>query len=155
MQKIIDEKKEKAWEMYQNREIVSQIAKRLNLSYSSAWAFTEGRKRGYKSYEDYQAHLVQQKGYKSFSEYLKHCAEERRKRIENQELSMLIKTGLRNVGKNQTWLAGKIGRNKRTVSSYTLGKEIPSREDLRKILSALEIRTIPKVVELMLEKLVY
>ncbi len=99
--RITEEQREKAWRMYEEGQSVTYIAKSASVSYFTAWSMTEGRKRGFKNSSEYQEHL----------------AKERKHRPQNNELSNLIKTGLKEIDRNQSWLAEQIGVSRQMVSN--------------------------------------
>ncbi|MFH1181976.1 MAG: helix-turn-helix domain-containing protein [Candidatus Woesearchaeota archaeon] len=77
--------------------------------------------------------------YKSIGDYRAGKALERAERPENQCLSDLIVTRLEELGKNQAWLAGEIGRSREMVSKYAQGKNIPSGKVLERLFLALDV----------------
>ena len=54
MVNISNEQRENAWRMYQEGKTIRYIAHSVEVSYSSAWAMTAGRKRGFKKRSEYQ-----------------------------------------------------------------------------------------------------
>ena len=166
--KIQDRQRERAWEMYETGDSITDIAKSINISYTSAWGLTEGRrqgfknlneymehlavKKGFKNRSEYQEHLAVQKGFKNLSKYREHLAVKRSQRHTNKELSDLIKYSLKKLGKNQTWLAEQIGVTRQTVSSYIHGKNIPLEETLSLLFSTLEIKRKPKSLDELVEE---
>ena len=150
--KIQDRQRERAWEMYETGDSITDIAKSINISYTSAWGLTEGRRQGFKNRSEYQEHLAVQKGFKNLSKYREHLAVKRSQRHTNKELSDLIKYSLKKLGKNQTWLAEQIGVTRQTVSSYIHGKNIPLEETLSLLFSTLEIKRKPKSLDELVEE---
>lgn len=91
--KIPDETKQLIQELYEGGLSVAEIAKRTNVSYSTAYGNTRAQergfasrteyekylaqKRGFASHTDYQNHLAQEKGFASLTEYKKHLAKEK------------------------------------------------------------------------------
>lgn len=59
-------------------------------------------------------------------------------RTEYQELSDLIKKRLKEIGRNQSWLAKETGITRQAVSIYTKGKGLPDGDLLRKLFSLLK-----------------
>lgn len=97
------------------------------------------KQRGFDSHKAYQEHLAKQRGFDSLQEYKKHRVKERQKRLKNKELSNLIDKRLEERGKPHHWLAEKLGISREAVRQYARGKSVPKKENLRKILSILEI----------------
>ena len=65
-------------------------------------------------------------------------ARRRQSNPNNQALSDLINRRLQELGKNQSWLAGRIGLSRQTVSMYGRGKVLPKNDKtLRRICTAL------------------
>ena len=128
VKKITDEQKEKAWRLYNHGESIANIAEYVSVSCISAWVMTKGRKRGFKT----------------INEYNKHLAKQRSKRRDNIELKDLIHSYLKKFKKNQSWLAEKIGVSRQAVSFYALGKSIPKYETLDKLFNILEIKKRPR-----------
>src|SRR3989338_2814277 len=150
--KIQDRQRERAWEMYETGDSITDIAKSINISYTSAWGLTEGRRQGFKNLNEYMEHLAVKKGFKNLSKYREHLAVKRSQRHTNKELSDLIKYSLKKLGKNQTWLAEQIGVTRQTVSSYIHGKNIPLEETLSLLFSTLEIKRKPKSLDELVEE---
>ena len=154
-QRLSEKAKENIQKLRKEGSSVKEIAKRANVSYSTAYGYTKVKQRGFESLSEYQEHLVKQRGFKSRTEYethlvrergfksrsdyQEHLARERQQRPENKELSNLIKKRLKELEKNQSWLADQIGVTSATVSFYTHGKSIPSNDVLKKLSSALEV----------------
>src|SRR3989338_1286853 len=89
------------------------------------------------------------KNFASHTEYKDYLAKQRMKRPENQELSSLIRKRLRELGKNQSWLAEKIGTRRVTISNYIKGKYAPKEYLLEKLYSSLDLpyKTLDDFVE--------
>jgi len=68
--------------------------------------------------------------FESQSQYIVYKTRQRQKRPEYQRLSDLIKKRLKELGKNQSWLAREMDIAEPTVSSYVQCRNFP-REDLR------------------------
>ena len=58
---------------------------------------------------------------------------------ENQELSNLIRRRLKEIGKNESWLAEEIGVTRQAVSLYVRGRSIPTDGLLQKLYSSLDV----------------
>ncbi len=100
----------------------------------------------FKSPKEYQYFRVRQminpltgKPFGSQNEYQRYRAEERQKRPKNQGLSDFIKTRLRELGKNKSWLAIQTGLTYRTVSLYVNGTSIPKDNLLERLFSSLDV----------------
>ena len=138
--------------MYQEDRTISQVARSLRVSYTSAWSLTEGRKQGFKNRSEYQEDLAVRKGFKNRSEYLEDLAEDRKKLKPNKDLSCLIKSRLKELGKNQSWLANELGVTRQAVSLYAHGKIIPNYKILNLVFSALEVSKKPKSLDNLVEE---
>ncbi|SRR3989339_649206 len=94
-------------------------------------------------YDDY--HIRQRtnpktrKLFASRTEYNDYHERQRTSRPENQELSDLIKKRLKELGRNQSWLAEEIEVTKQRVSQYVQGKSFPKEDVLQKLYSSLEV----------------
>ena len=153
--KITDEQRQEAWKMYNDNYSIINIARKIGASYFSAWVMTEGRKKGFKNYSEYQEHLavqkgfknlskyqehlIVQKGFKNYSEYQEHLAVQRQKRYNNKKLSELINRRLKELKMNQSWLAQGLGVSRQMASNYFHGKSIPFNKVLKKLSSVLKI----------------
>lgn len=67
-------------------------------------------------------------------------------------MKSIIKKGLNELDKNQSWLAGQLGVTRQAVSYYAHGRIIPEVETLNKLLSVLnsgenrKIKTLEKLI---------
>ena len=106
--KIQDRQRERAWEMYETGDSITDIAKSINISYTSAWGLTEGRRQGFKNRSEYQEHLAVQKGFKNLNEYMEHLAVKKgfKNRSEYQE-HLAVQKGFKNLSKYREHLAVK------------------------------------------------
>src|SRR3989338_7450576 len=77
--------------------------------------------------------------FESLTEYNDYHERQRTSRPENQELSDLIKKRLKELGRNQSWLAEEIEVTKQRVSQYVQGKSFPKEDVLQKLYSSLEV----------------
>src|SRR3989339_1839 len=77
--------------------------------------------------------------FESRTEYNDYHERQRTSRPENQELSDLIKKRLKELGRNQSWLAEEIEVTKQRVSQYVQGKSFPKEDVLQKLYSSLEV----------------
>ena len=161
--RITGEQREDAWKRYQSGESIKDISQSVGVSYISAWFMTEGRRRGFGSWNEYQKHLAKERGFGSYgeyrehlakergfgslNEYREHLAKERANRNSNKELSYLIKTRLREIGKNQSWLADQIGVSRQAVSFYSQGKLIPKAEVLNRLFEVFGVERKSKTLE--------
>ena len=139
----------------------TEIARQTGVPYQLTWTYVQGfaslnkyrehlaQQQGFASRNEYQEHLVKKKGFASLTEYREHLAEQRQSRPANQELSDIIKNGLKLLGQNQSWLARELGLSRQMVSNYIHGKYLPRQELLEKIQTVLRIdyRSIDGLVE--------
>ena len=148
------------------------MAKQRGFASRSEYEAHLARQRGFASKSEYQAHLARQRGFASRSEYQAHLAKQRRnpetqqpfksltelqdylarqrqERPENQGLSDLIRRRLKELGKNQSWLARQIGVTENSVSEYARGRFVPKREVLGRLYSALDVpyQTLEELLE--------
>ena len=165
--RIPEEAREEISRLYDDGRGASpaEIARQVGVSYASVYGMTRARQRvnpetgeKYKSqteYKDYQARqrVNPETGeqFKSRTEYEKNLARQRKERRGNIELSDLIKTRLKELGKTQSWLAQQMGVSRQRVSHYANGVSIPQGEKLDKLLVALEIRDKPKSLDNLVE----
>ena len=149
---ITNEQREKAWRMYEKNNTISQIARSIGVSYTSAWFLIEGKRQGFKNYSEYreslaikkgfknrseyQESLAVKKGFKNYSEYRESLAQQRSRNHQNKELSDLIKSRLKKLKRTQSWLAEQIGVTRQAVSLYSIGKIIPQNKTLNLLFSA-------------------
>lgn len=113
----------------------------------------------FKSQTEYQDYRARQKinpetrkPYASYSELHNYQAKQRSKRTKNKEFSNLLKRRLSWVGVNQSWLAQRMGMSREAISQYINGETIPQGDNLKNLLSALEIKTLPKTLEDLVDK---
>ena len=153
MPRIPEETKEEIIRLYNNGDGLppAEIGRQTGVSYSSVYSLTRLRKRTYpgtdKEFESksrYLEYLAKQKTnpetgkkYASRNQYQECLARQRAKRPKNKALSNLIKERLDDLGKNQAWLAMKMGDTRPTVSRYIRGRSIP--RDLPRLFSSLKV----------------
>ncbi|MDP3727934.1 MAG: helix-turn-helix transcriptional regulator, partial [bacterium] len=89
------------------------------------------------------------KKFASLTEYQNYHSKQRMKRPENQELSDLVKRRLKELGKNQSWLAEELGISRQVISYYVKGKSIPKGDILEKLYSSLDVpyKTLDDLLE--------
>ena len=76
MIKISDSQRKQAWKMYcEDRPSISHIARTMEISYSTAWILTEGRRRGFKNHGERRRFLISLKDFEKESEYKNNLAE--------------------------------------------------------------------------------
>lgn len=131
VKRITKKDKEKAWRMYQEDVSISEIAEDIGVSYNSARILTIGREIGFKNYYEYHESLAQKRSQKQ----------------ENKDLSYLIKSRLKELGKNQNWLAEQLGVTRQAVSYYVQGKMIPQNQVLTNLFSTLKVDKKPKSLD--------
>ncbi len=127
------------------------LAKQRGFESYTAYQEHLAKQRGFESRNAYQEHLAKQRGFESLNAYQEHLAKQRADRKKNKELSDLIKGRLRELDRTQTWLAGELGVSKSMVSLYVQGKSIPRYENIRELLSVLEIKNLPRSLEELIE----
>ncbi|MEK6897309.1 MAG: helix-turn-helix domain-containing protein [Nanoarchaeota archaeon] len=191
VRKISDKKTQLIQKLYGEGLDVAEIARIVNVSYSTAYGYTKLKQRinpetgqAFESISqlmDYQArHRINPETKKAFasrsqlmdyrarqrinpetgqafesrSQYQEHLYKQGQKRLENKKLSSLIKRGLEELKKNQSWLARKMGVSRESASMYTRGKSIPNKERLERLFSALDVpyRTLEDLLEVLLEE---
>ena len=149
--KLSKETKEEITRLYDDGDGLNlyEIASQVGVSYSSAYGLTRAKERGFASLTEYEKHLAKKRGFESQTEYEKHLAKERQRRPENQELSKLIKTKLKEGGKNQSWLAKEMGITSQAVSLYVRGKNVPTEDLLGRLYSLLDVpyKTLDDLLE--------
>ena len=77
--------------------------------------------------------------FESRNQYREYQARQRVKRPENQCLSDLIKRRLRELRKDQSWLAKKMGITRQAVSLYANARTVPTKDLVQQLYSALEV----------------
>ena len=105
------------------------------------------KERGFASLTKYQEHLAKERGFASLTEYREHLAKERSRERPNKELSNLIKSRLKKLKRNQSWLAEQIGVSRQAVSFYATGKTIPQDGTLNRLFAILKVKRIPKSLD--------
>ena len=88
---------------------------------------------------EYKKLLAEEKGYISDYAYKKRCLEQRTQRKENRELSDLIKTQLKQLGKTKIWLAREVGISKVMVHNYCSGRNMPSPHRMKQLFEILQL----------------
>lgn len=113
---------------------MADIARQVGVSSSSVYGLTRAHQRGFASDYKYQEYLAQQNGFASRYEYVEHLSQQRSKRKRNRQLRGLVRKRLREIGKNQSWLAEELGVSRQAVSLYVQGKSIPRGKTLGRLL---------------------
>ena len=109
--------------LYSQGLSVAEVARRTDVHYKTVWGYIAAKKNGFASYWAYQKYL----------------AKKRQQQPETQELRDLIKKRLKNMNKNQSWLAEQLGVRSKTVSSYVTRRSIPNRTRLRRLFTTLQV----------------
>jgi DNA-binding XRE family transcriptional regulator len=78
--------------------------------------------------------------FESRSQYQDYRERQKVNRPENQGLGGLIRRRLKNLGKNQSWLAEEIGVTRQSVSLYVKGRSVPKDDLLQKLYSSLDVQ---------------
>ena len=147
--------KEKITLLYDNGNglDISKIAQQIGVSYQAIYSLTRIKQRTnpetgklFESLTEYDDYHIRQrtnpktrKLFASRTEYNDYHERQRTSRPENQELSDLIKKRLKELGRNQSWLAEEIEVTKQRVSQYVQGKSFPKEDVLQKLYSSLEV----------------
>ena len=130
---------------------LTEIARQTGISYASVYEMTRARQminpetgEKFESNTAYREHLARQRinpetgeKFESLNQYNEHLARQRKERKENRELSDLVKTGLKKLGKTQSWLSEQLGVSRIMVNNYAQGNSVPKRERLEKLRSIL------------------
>ena len=142
--RIPQETREEIQRLYDDGRGISsaKIARQTGVSYASVYGMTKVRQR-----------INPETGeqFKSQTEYLEYLVRQRKERKRNRELSDLVKTRLRKLGKTQSWLAQQLGVSKQAVNSYANSVSISQGENLNKLFVALEISDKPKSLDDLVE----
>ena len=100
----------------------------------------------FESQSQYQEYTTRQRvnpetgqPFESQSQYQEYTTRQRVNRPQNQGLSDLIKRRLKELGKNQSWLAEEIGVTRQAVSLYVKGRTTPTNDLLQKLYSSLDV----------------
>lgn len=104
---------------------IAEIARIADVPYSTTYSYTRARQR---------INLETGKPFESYVQYKEHQTRRRR-----HELSDLVRRRLKELGKNQSWLAEKVGVSRAAVSLYATGRNIPCDDIFRKVCYALEV----------------
>jgi len=163
LRKISDETKKLMEKLYAQDLPISEIARRANVSYPTAYGYTKLRQRinpetgqPFESRSQYQEYTARQRinpetgqPFESLSQYEEYTARQRVNQPENQGLSNLIKKRLKELGKNQSWLARELGVTRQAVSLYVQGRSVPREELLEKLYSSLDVpyKTLDDLLE--------
>ncbi len=131
VRKISQEMREQAWIMYQEGERVNPIAKKLEISYASA----------------YQMTIVREKGFSSSTAYQKHLREKRATEPRTLAFTALFNDSLRTSGFNQHSFSKKSGIPKQTVNDYAHGILIPKEDRLRSMLEIMGAEVDQSVID--------
>ena len=153
--RIPDETRKEIIRLYDNGSGLSpaEIARQTDISYSSVYGLTRARQRvnpetgqPFESQSQYQEYTTRQRvnpetgqPFESQSQYQEYTTRQRVNRPQNQGLSDLIKRRLKELGKNQSWLAEEIGVTRQAVSLYVKGRTTPTNDLLQKLYSSLDV----------------
>jgi transcriptional regulator with XRE-family HTH domain len=163
--RILDKTREEIIRLYDNGHGLSpaKIARQTGISYSSVYGLTRARQRvnpetglpfeSLSQLMDYQARQrvnpETRLPFESLSQLMDYQARQRFNRPENQGLSELIQKRLKELGKNQSWLAEKMGVTKQAVSLYVKGRSTPTDDLLKRLYSSLDVpyKTLDDLLE--------
>ncbi len=130
--RIPDEKREEIIRLYDNGGGMSpaEIARQTGVSYSSVYGLTKVRQR---------VNPETGEPFESKSQYQEYTARQRVNRPENQGLSDLINRRLKELRRNQAWLAEEMGVTRQAVSLYVKGRSTPTNDLLQRLYSSLDV----------------
>ncbi len=97
------------------------------------------RQRGFASDQEYMEQIARNKGFPSLAVYYNSKIRQRQQRWLNRELSDLITTKLKELGRTQHWLAEQLGVDDATVSHYVRRKNLPRQEVQKRLFSVLKV----------------
>lgn len=106
----------------EERIIPKEISRLLHVSYTSVYALTYGKARGYCSCTEYNLFL----------------ARRRQREPKYRALKWIVKTRLHALRKNQNWLAAEMGISRQMVSNYAHGNDLPRGEHTKEFFRALK-----------------
>ncbi len=151
--KLKEEKKTEISNLYKQGLSIEKIAMKTNVPASSVYELTRLKERGFDSYSkynqyriklngynscgEYEEELARLKGFESKTKYFKYLAEKRAKRRKNVSFSIFLKKALKDLNKNQSWLAKQLGVSDQLMSIYVHGRSIPNQEKFEKLVSIL------------------
>ena len=154
--RISNETKEEIMKLYDHGSGLSpiEIARQTGVSYPSVYGLTRVRQRvnpetgqPFESLSQYQDYNARQRvnpetgqPFESRSQYQDYRERQKVNRPENQRLGGLIRRRLKNLGKNQSWLAEEIGVTRQSVSLYVKGRSVPKDDLLQKLYSSLDVQ---------------
>lgn len=149
MTKVTDDYKEKIKELIRKGLSRKEIARKLNLNCHTTSMYVSAFNKGFNSLIDYQNHLAKNREYNSFSDYKedwakkkgfnshakynKYLAKQRQQKPEYKSLAGSIENKLKELGKNQIWLAIELGISRQAVSQYVHGEIFPKEEIQEKL----------------------
>jgi len=139
--KISGKKKQLIKQLHSKGLNPAEIARKTNVPYMSTWLYL----RGFESFREYKEDLAKQRGHESRGSYEGYLARQRQKGQKNKELSDLIKRRLEELERNQSWLSGRMGVSRETVSKYFHGEIIPNKERLGDLYMALGLYDLLEV----------
>jgi len=141
------------------RRYLDRVAQQNGFSVGREYWKQVAKQRGFRSYDDFQAMVTRRfrrfdcdvKRAEKWSErdwmqlvegvQLHHRGRKRQRhtRPRNQHLSRFIRRRLQRLGKNQQWLARKIGVSKQAVHQYIRGTAYPRKPILTRLLENLSV----------------
>ena len=124
---------------YEEGYTIHDIAEILHIAPITVYGNIRAEELGLQSYYEFGKYLAKKRGFISPHAYNKHIQRKRQRRLEYQEMSRMIRSGLMGIEQNQSWLAERIGRTKQAVSLYVQAKCVPDDETFKKICSALKL----------------
>ncbi len=125
---------------YKKGEVsLSEIARRAGVALSTARNYTVVLEQE-STPQEYRDSLAKKRGFESESDYARTQAKKRQRRVKYKRLGSLIKTRLKKLGKNYSWLAEEAETTRASISLYGQGKIMPGEETLKKIFDALGVK---------------
>ena len=153
--RLPEETREEIIRLYDNGSGLTptQIARQTRVSYSSVYGLTRARQRvdpetrqRFESLSQYLEYKARQRVnpetgqlFESRGQYERYRARQRVNKPKNQSLSDLIKRRLKELGRNQSWLARELGVIRQAVSLYIQGRSLPTEDLLENLYSSLDV----------------
>src|SRR3989344_7521072 len=105
---LTEENKQYIQKLYKTGKPIRFIANELFISYPTAWFYTRGLEKGFKSLSEYQEHLAKRQGFKSLSEYQEHLAKRQGfKSLSEYQEHLAKERGFKSYSKYQEYTGNK------------------------------------------------
>ncbi|MBS3123326.1 helix-turn-helix domain-containing protein [Candidatus Woesearchaeota archaeon] len=149
MPNLSQEKEQLIQDLYTQNLSLREIAQRADVSKSTVYNHTKLKERGFASHTEYKSYTVQKRGFASLTEYQNYLSKENKQKITHKLLSTLITTRLKELGKNQSWLAEELNLTRQMISYYIKGINLPRDYILTNLFSVLEVpyKTIDDLIK--------